>query len=205
LLTVAVGIFVITWFLGRFGQDAVAAYGIAARLEQIALLPVMGLNVATLALVAQNSGAGQTGRVRQAIKGALVGGVSIMAGVAVLFFLFADGLVQLFTRDPQVIAIGASYLHVAALVLCAYVILYINVFALQGLKLPQFAIWIGLYRQFLMPLPVFYLFSLHFGWGVKGIWWGIFLVTWSAAVISIVYIRRVMEALPEEVAEGGRV
>lgn len=205
MLTVAVGIFVITWFLGRFGKDAVAAYGIAARLEQMALLPVMGLNVATLALVAQNSGAGRTERVRQTIRRALMGGVSIMAGVAALFFLFADRLVQLFTRDTQVIAIGTSYLHVAALVFCAYVILYINVFALQGLKRPQFAIWIGIYRQFLLPLPVFYLFALHLGWGVKGIWWGIFLVTWSAAAISIVYIRRVMGELPEDVGEGGTV
>lgn len=203
MLTVAMGIFVITWFLGRFGKDAVAAYGIAARLEQMALLPVMGLNIATLALVAQNSGAGLTGRVRETIKGALVRGVSVMAVIALIFFLLADRLVQLFTPDPAVIAIGTSYLHVAALVFCAYVILYINVFALQGLKRPQFAIWIGLYRQFLLPLPVFYLFSLHLGWGVRGIWWGIFLVTWSAAVISIVYIRRVMGELPEDAGEGG--
>ncbi|MBT0653710.1 MATE family efflux transporter [Geomobilimonas luticola] len=203
MLTVAMGIFVITWFLGRFGKDAVAAYGIAARLEQMALLPVMGLNIATLALVAQNSGAGLTGRVRETIRGALVRGVSAMAVIALLFFLLADRLVQLFTRDPAVIAIGTSYLHVAALVFCAYVILYINVFALQGLKRPQFAIWIGIYRQFLLPLPVFYLFSLHLGWGVRGIWWGIFLVTWSAAVISIVYIRRVMGELPEDAGEGG--
>ncbi|RII26265.1 MAG: MATE family efflux transporter [Geobacter sp.] len=202
MLTVAIGIFVITWFLGRFGKDAVAAYGIAARLEQMALLPVMGLNIATLALVAQNSGAGLTGRVRETIKGALVYGVSAMVGIALLFFLFADRLVQLFTHDPRVIAVGTSYLHVAAFVFCAYVILYINVFALQGLKRPQFAIWIGIYRQFLVPLPVFYLFSLHFGWGVKGIWWGIFLVTWSAALISIVYIRRVMKELPEDKGRG---
>ncbi|MBC8019529.1 MAG: MATE family efflux transporter, partial [Verrucomicrobia bacterium] len=45
MLTVTLGIFVITWFVGKFGQEAVAAYGIATRVEQIALLPVMGLNI----------------------------------------------------------------------------------------------------------------------------------------------------------------
>lgn len=198
LLTVALGIFVITWFLGRFGHEAVAAYGIAARLEQMALLPVMGLNVATLALVAQNNGARLTGRVRETVRRALSSGVTFMVGIAVLFFLLADTLVRLFARDPRVVAIGASYLHVAAFIFCAYVILYINVFALQGLKRPQFAVWIGLYRQIAAPLPVFFLFADTFGWGVRGVWWGIFLVTWSAALVSVVYVRRVLRLLPPD-------
>jgi hypothetical protein len=39
MLTVALGIFVITWFVGRFSKEGVAAYGIATRIEQIFLLP----------------------------------------------------------------------------------------------------------------------------------------------------------------------
>ena len=45
MMTVSLGIFIITWFVGRFGEQAVAAYGIGTRIEQIALLPVMGLNM----------------------------------------------------------------------------------------------------------------------------------------------------------------
>ena len=64
MMTVALGIFVITYFLSGFGQKAVAAYGVATRIEQIVLLPTIGLNVAALTLAAQNGGAGLFDRVR---------------------------------------------------------------------------------------------------------------------------------------------
>jgi len=192
MLTVGLGVFVITWFLSRFGKDAVAAYGIAARIEQTALLPVMGLNIATLALVAQNNGARLYPRIEKTVKTALLTGTVIMLPAAVAVFLFAERLMTIFTGDSGVIAIGVSYLRVAAFIFCAYVILYINVFALQGMKKPMFAIWIGVVRQFLAPIPVFFLLANHLGWGIRGIWWGIFLVTWTAAVVSILYVRQMV-------------
>ena len=52
--TIGLGIFVITYFVSGFGKEAVAAYGAAMRIEQIMLLPTIGLSTATLAIVAQN-------------------------------------------------------------------------------------------------------------------------------------------------------
>lgn len=189
MLTVGLGVFVITWFLSNFGKDAVAAYGIAARIEQTALLPVMGLNIATLALVAQNNGARLYQRIEKTVKTALIAGIVITLPAVVSVFLFAEHLMALFSTDTAVIDIGVSYLQVAAFIFCAYVTLYINVFALQGLKKPIFAIWLGAFRQIIAPIPVFYLLAYHFGWGIRGIWWGIFLTTWAAAVIAILYVR----------------
>ena len=68
MLTVAMGIFVITYFVSRFGKEAVAAYGSAMRIEQIALVPTIGLNVATLTLVAQNNGARLFHRIREVFE-----------------------------------------------------------------------------------------------------------------------------------------
>jgi putative MATE family efflux protein len=201
MLTVALGIFVITWFLGRFGREAVAAYGIATRIEQLVLLPVMGLNVATLALVAQNSGAGLVARVRETVRTAISVGVLMMAAGGVAVYVTAERLMRLFTADSVVVAIGADYLHVAAFVFGAYVILYVSVFALQGLKRPLFAVVIGSFRQFIAPIPLFIFLSSNLGLGIMGIWWGIGIITWSAALISLFYVRSVLRLLPE----AGRV
>ena len=203
MATVAIGIFVITWFVARFGRDAVAAYGIATRIEQIALLPVMGLNVATLALVAQNSGAGNRERVVETIGKALRAGVTLMgAGTAAVFFC-AEPLMGLFTRDRAVVGIGVSYLRIEAFVLIAYVILYTSVSALQGLKRPAFPLAIGLIRQIVLPLPVFYLLAVTLGWGLYGIWWGILLVTWCAACTALVYVGRTVTHLRPKGSEPG--
>jgi putative MATE family efflux protein len=50
-LTMSLGTFVITWFISIFGRDTVAAYGAAVRVEQIALVPTVGLNTALTAMV----------------------------------------------------------------------------------------------------------------------------------------------------------
>ncbi len=200
MLTVAIGIFIITGFITRFGQDAVAAYGIATRIEQIVLLPVMGLNVATLSLVAQNSGARNYRRVRETVTTALVAGVSLMSIGSVLVFSLADPLMRLFTGDGAVVAVGEGYLHFAAFIFAAYVILYINVSALQGLRRPLFALGLGLFRQIAAPAVAFYLLAYALGMGLTGIWWGILGVTWCAAVISLAFTRWLVRGLAGEAA-----
>jgi len=181
MLTVALGIFVITWFIGRFSKEGVAAYGIATRIEQVFLLPTIGLNIAMLSLTGQNNGAGRFDRIREARRRGLTYGLAMMAIAGAVVFLAGAHMMGWFTQDTVVIGIGARYLRIAAITLGAYVILFQTVYLLQGLKKPIYGLWVGLYRQLLAPCLVFWLLAFQLGWGLPGIWWGIFLVTWSAA------------------------
>jgi putative MATE family efflux protein len=192
MVTVGIGIFVITYFISKFGKEAVAAYGIATRVEQIVLLPSVGLNTATLTIVAQNNGAKLFNRIKETLSTALRYGGILMGLGTIGVFLLADQLMGLFTSDEKVVEIGATYLRIAAFVFYAYVILYVNVAALQGVKRPMYAIWIGLYRQIIAPIIVFYFLTQIFHFGLMAIWWGIFFVTWSAAVITYFYARRLL-------------
>jgi Na+-driven multidrug efflux pump len=96
----------------------------------------------------------------------------------------------LFTDDPEVVAIGAPYLRIAAFIEYAYVLLFVNTSALQGLKKPAFALWIGLYRQILAPVGVFWLLTRVWDHGLFGIWWGIFGITWTAAIVAVWWAQR---------------
>lgn len=191
--TVGIGIFVITYFVGRFGQTPVAAYGIAVRIEQLVLLPTIGLNVATLAIVSQNSGANLGYRVQETVTLAIRYGGWIMLPAGMLVIPCAPWLMTFFTEDAEVIRMGANYLRVDAMVLWAYVILFVNKSALQGMKRPMFSVWIGLYRQIFAPAMVFWTFAILLDFGLWGIWWGIFGVTWSAAIISHFYAGHMIQ------------
>jgi putative MATE family efflux protein len=195
MMSVAIGIFIITWFLGRVGQEAVAAYGVATRIEQIILLPTIGLNVAALTLAAQNAGAGLYDRVRQAVRTALLYGALVATVGAVAMFLAARPLMDLFTDDPAVVAIGAHYLRIAAFLEYAYVLLFVNGSALQGLKRPQLALWLGLFRQVVAPVTFFWLTTEVLGLGLPGIWWTIFAVNWIAALVAVRLARREVDRL----------
>ena len=141
MLTVAIGIFVITYFAGKFGKEAVAAYGIATRIEQIALLPTIGLNIAALTLAGQNMGAGLPERVFESWKLNIRYGLLIMSIGVIGVAIFARQLINAFTGDLKVIEIGAEYLHIAVLFFFAYVFLNISVSTLQGMKKPYYAIF----------------------------------------------------------------
>ncbi len=189
MLTVAIGIFVITYFAGQFGKEAIAAYGIATRIEQIALLPTIGLNIAALTLAGQNMGANLPERVFESWRVNIKYGlVIIMIGI-ISVFLFSSQLMAAFTNDIKVIGIGIEYLHIAVLFFCAYIFLNISVSTLQGMKKPAYAIFVGAYRQFLIPIPLFFLFAIYCGWGTKGIWWGVFVANWSAAIFTYFYTK----------------
>ncbi len=192
MMTVALGIFVITWFVSRFTPEGIAAYGIATRIEQLVLLPTIGLNIATLTLAGQNYGAGKPERVRQAWLTALRYGLVLMIGGGLLLFTAAHPLMAAFTSDVAVIDMGTSYLRVASLTLGSYVVLYQTVFMLQGLKRPLFGLWIGLYRQIVAPAFVFPLLAFSAGLGLGGIWWGIAGVNWTAALFAAWHGRRVL-------------
>ena len=184
MMTVALGIFVITWFISHFSTAGVAAYGIATRVEQIILLPTIGLNIAVLTLTGQNNGAQRLDRVKEIWTRSITYGIIMMLLGGVVLYFACTPLMAFFTDDQEVITIGTDYLKIAAITLCSYVILFQTVFMLQGLKRPMYAIWIGLYRQIIAPAVVFYLLAFVLNWQLFGIWWGIFFVTWSAAIIT---------------------
>ncbi|RLC04682.1 MAG: MATE family efflux transporter, partial [Deltaproteobacteria bacterium] len=60
------------------------------------------------------------------------------------------------------------------------------------------AVVIGIYRQIVAPIAVFYFLAYVLGFGLTGVWWGIFFVTWSAAVIALFYSRRVLKKIADE-------
>ena len=198
MMTVSLGIFIITWFVGRFGEQAVAAYGIGTRVEQIALLPVMGLNISTLALTAQNFGAERIDRIRETVQVSLRYGALLAVSGTVAALLYSRELMGIFTADPAVIDVGVRFLAVEAYVLPAYVLLYVCISAMQGIKMPLFGLIIGLYRQIAGPAVVFHLFTTVMGLGLVGVWWGIFGVTWSAALVVVLYVSRTLAKLEKD-------
>lgn len=190
MMTIALGSFVINYFITHYGSmTAVAGYGAALRIEQIGLLPTFGFNVAALSIAGQNNGAKNFIRIKQLYHECLKYGVSLMLFATILIYPFADFWIGLINSSPDVISYGSTYLKIEAIAFTSYVFLSVSVSILQGLKLPFYALYIGLYRQLIMPIIVFYILGTRFNMGLNGIWWGIVLINWSAVFITLIYTR----------------
>ncbi len=195
MATISVNAFIIVSYLSRFGTESVAAYGIGLRIEQIALLPTIGLNIALSSITGQNNGAGQVERIRQAYKTVLLMGFIIMIVVMGTVLLLNKYIVGIFTSDPDIITHSRQYLFTQALTFYAYVLLFQCGAVLLGIKQPTITMWIAIARQVLIPLAIFPLFAYTFGWDVMGIWFGIVCINWLAALATALVTQRKLNRL----------
>ncbi len=193
--TISIGIFIIQYYIYQFGStETIAGYGVAVRIEQIALLPTIGLNIATVALVGQNFGAQQWDRILQSIKQAVKYGLILLTVGLVIIYPFAPQLVGLFNADPVVIQEGANYLRIEGLAIYTYSMIGIASSVMQAIKKPYFALIIGVLRQ-LTPIFVFFLLGEVFQLGISGVWWGIVLVNYIAALLAWYVVYRLLNRL----------
>lgn len=100
--------------VNRFGADSVAACGIAMRIDQLSFMPSMAICTAVSSIAGQNIGAGLFDRVRALFGWALLASSCITLCASLLALSIPAHLIGLFTDNPEVIAIGARYLRIAA-------------------------------------------------------------------------------------------
>lgn len=196
--TIALGVFIINYYVYLYGgSNTVAAYGIGMRIEQIALIPTIGLNIAALSIIGQSFGAKNFTRIKEARNKSTLYGVIIMLIATFIIVPFASFFISLFDDNPEVIQAGALYLRIEAIAFTTYVILNINVSVLQGIKKPKFTIAIGIYRQ-IVPFALFFLLGTTLALGIYGVWYGIVLINWSAVIVIYLYTNYRLNILETE-------
>ncbi len=200
MVFVAVGIFVINAFLKEFGTNVMAIYGVGTRIEQIVLLPIIGLSIGASAIIAQNNGAKNFTRVREAYKLSLWYSSLILVPMVAAIWLLSDYLYPLFISSDnaetasEILRLGREYTTVILGLFWGYIFLFITIGALQSVKRPMFGLWMGLFRQVVLPL-IFFPLILKYGGNYLDIWWAIFGIVWLSAIISIVYGMKVFRSL----------
>jgi putative MATE family efflux protein len=102
----------LTASVGAFGTAALAGYGMGARLEYLQIPLVFGMGSALVTMVGTNFGAGRRGRAERVawvgagVAAAVTGAVGLVGALAPQLWL------GLFTREPEVLAAGATYLRI---------------------------------------------------------------------------------------------
>lgn len=191
-MIMTLGSFVINYYISRFGRDPIAAYGAALRIEQIALLPLLGINIALATLVAQNNGAGRLDRVQESFTRALRYAVIVTVVILTPVIVMAPVLLRLFSGNASVVQIGRTYLYIQVLTFFSYILMNMCNSVLQGLKKPGMIVWVALYRQVAAPFIVFPLLAFTFAMEENGVFWGLVIVNWTAAVFSYIWASTVL-------------
>ena len=188
MLFIGVGIFNILYFIGKFGDLATAGYGAALRVEQVFLLPVIGLNTAVLSIGGQNFGAKAYNRIRELYTKALFFGISFMTVAGVIIFFGAEFFVSLFTDNQQAVMSGAIYLKVAALIGPIYPVFFITTAVFQAVKKPLYSLYLSILRLTAFPfLSLWYVINIR-GGDYEDIFYTIMVTNWAMGIAVLIFI-----------------
>jgi putative MATE family efflux protein len=110
MLFVVIGI--IYWVIRGFGPAAQAGFGIGGRVMQALFLPVMAVAFAAPAVAGQNFGARKYARVRETFRAAALLSSALMLVVTLVCQWRPQVFIEFFSRQPEVVEVGATYLRV---------------------------------------------------------------------------------------------
>ena len=189
MMLIGVGIYNILFFVSKFGDIAAAGYGVALRIEQLLLLPAIGLNTAVLSIVGQNFGAREFKRIGQVYFKAILYGSSMMIVAGFIIFFGGTSILQLFTNDLRVIDFGVKYLKIAALIGPVYPIFFITNAFFQGIKKPLYSSLINLFRIVIFPFLTMSLILNTFNGNYESLFIGLLIINWVFGIAVVLLVK----------------
>jgi len=164
---------VIVYIVSRsFGSAAQAGFGIGMRIVQAGFMPVVALGFSVAPVAGQNFGAHQPERVRATFRSAALMAAGAMVVFTAICQAAAGPMVRVFSSDPQVVDVGAEYLHIVSWTFAASGVIFVGSSMFQALGHTLPALIASFCRIVLVAIPVFLLsrapgFQLHWIWYIS--------------------------------------
>jgi len=123
----------ITKLINSFGAAVMAGITAAAKIDQLAIMPVSNVSMALSTFVAQNMGAGQEDRARKGLRFAIVMMVVLAIFISVVLISLGPWLISMFLNRKDINAgiiaeVGLSYLNIMVI----FYFLFAFLFAFNG-------------------------------------------------------------------------
>ncbi|EJP6471074.1 MATE family efflux transporter [Clostridium sporogenes] len=146
-----------------YGDSAVAAMGIVFRVMSIGFYIVFGIGQGFQPVAGYNYGAKNFTRLKEAVKLSIKWSIISGIVISILFIVFAEGCMLIFTRDREVINIGIKAFRAASLLfpLFGYINTYAVLYQALGKALGAFILSIS--RQGIFYIPLMYILPKFMG------------------------------------------
>lgn len=175
--------------INSFGADAMAGYGVFAKLEGMAFLPINSFAMAVSTFVSQNMGAKKIRRAKEGSNFGILFSMLLSELIGVIFFFLIPRLMTLFTKDPNVIHFGTMQAQTVAFFFFLLTYSHLVAAACRGAgrsvvpMLVMLFVWCFLriaYITWIMDL-------IH---DIRFVYWA-YPLTWSiSSVIYFIYLKK---------------
>jgi len=175
--------------VAALGTVVLAANQIALRLESVSLTVGFGFTIAATTLVGQAVGRRDLKSANESAWATMKISAVVASVMTVVLILTRHWTVAMFKPDADVRELAVACLVIGAFELPAFAVLFTFAGALRGAGDTLSPMIVALIGTFLFRLPLVYLLGVHFGLGLKGIWYGT-LLDWIGRALLMYLIFR---------------
>jgi MATE family multidrug resistance protein len=180
-----------TTLAGKLDPVASASHQIALNIASLAFMVPLGLASASAVRVGHAVGAGDVRRTIVAGWTAFATGACLMVVTGTVMLAWREAIVRAFTGDGRVIEIGMSLLVIGAAFQVVDGTQAVATGVLRGIGETRMPMYMNVIGHWMLGLPAGYVLCFVFGWGVRGLWFGLATgLTFAAVTLTAVWARR---------------
>jgi MATE family multidrug resistance protein len=188
--------------MGWLSPVAQAAHQVAINIASATFMVALGTSLAGTIRVGQHVGAGRRRGVQRAALAMYALVITFMALCALVFLAAPRWILGLYTRDPEIIAVGLTLMVMAAAFQVFDGAQVAGLCALRGAADTRVPMWITVLAYWVIGAPAAYLLGFHTPLGAQGVWLGLVISLFVAAVLLAWRVRRVLWPAPGRPAPG---
>ncbi len=192
------GMTVLNNFTSAYGTDAVAAMGIAQKVNLIPLQIALGFSQGIMPLISYNYASGNAKRMKHALVFTAKLALSFLCVVTLLYYIGAGPLTGLFMKNEAIIAYGTRFLHGLCISLPFLSMDFLAVGVFQACGMGKRALLFAILRKIVFEIPALYILNRIFPlYGLAYAQFAAELILAAAAIVSLIHIFRSLERRPD--------
>jgi putative MATE family efflux protein len=180
----------VTSFASRMGETHIAAFAYSRQVSLWVILFIGSVGLATEILVGHRIGAGDFERARRELIVSLRKGFALALMAGSLVAAIAPYALAPFTNDAAVLAAAVTLQRVDILVNLGRVFNVVIVYGLRATGDSRFPLLIGLGSMWGVWVPLAWLFGVHLGVGLPGLYIGMIVDEWLRGLLNLGRWRR---------------
>ncbi len=171
------------------GTVSYAAHTIGLNAESISYMPGQAFSVAATTLVGQSLGADDPDQAERSTYEALKMACLLSAAMGLVFLLWPEALMRIYTPDLEVVRLGAIYLRIMAFCQIHQAFGFVLTGGLRGAGDTKFPMWVTAAGNWLIRLSLTYFLINVMKTDVTGAWWAMAIDGLFKGVVSYLWFR----------------